>query len=282
MARLMAMSPDRPVVSDAHGTAAAAELLHFDVLRSREQMRAAAGDLTRRGWVRFGPPLSRSMPVAALRRLLGRSSLAPDPIKGWDVLKVLEAVTETTAPTSAILDMGSVACPVLAALHRLGYRDLHGIDLDPRVSEMPFSQQIDYRRADMTATPWADGTFSAITAVSVIEHGFDQSALLDEVARLLRPGGVFIFSTDYWPQKISTAGVRLFDLDWRIFSADEMAELIAAARERKLHSIGDPSAVLRAPIAERASRRPVSYKRREYTFLYGALVHGELTVQGGD
>jgi SAM-dependent methyltransferase len=270
------MSPDRPVLTDAHRTAAAAELLRFDVLRSREEMRTAADELTRRGWVSFGSTLSRSMPLAALRRLLGRPSLAPDPMKGWDVLKILEAVTATTSPTSAVLDMGSVACPVLAALHRLGYRDLHGVDLDPRVSEMPLATEIDYRRADMTATPWSDGAFAAITAVSVIEHGFDQDALLDEVARLLRPGGVFIFSTDYWPQKISTAGIRLFGLDWRIFSAAEIVELVGAAGERKLHPIADPGSVLRAPIADRASRPPVSYKHRDYTFLYGAFVHGEL------
>ena len=269
------MAPDRSLVSDAHRATANAELLQFDVLRTRTEIQAAAAELTRRGWVRFGSPLSRSLPVAALRRLLGRSSLAPDPIKGWDVLKILRAVTETTTPTSAILDIGSVACPVLASLHQLGYRDLHGVDLDPHVREMPLSQQIDYRQADMTATPWPDGTFSAITAVSVIEHGFDQSALLDEVARLLRPGGVFIFSTDYWPQKISTAGLRLFGLDWRIFSATEVAELIAAARERGLHPIGDPSTVLREPLAERARRRPISYKRLDYTFLYGALLRGE-------
>jgi SAM-dependent methyltransferase len=234
----------------------------------------AAEELGHRGWVNFGSPLGRSVPMAALRRLLGRPSLAPDPLKGWDVLKILDAVTETTAPQSAVLDMGSVACPVLAALRRLGYQDLHGVDLDPRVREMPFAQEIDYRQADMTATPWPDGAFSAITAVSVIEHGFDQDALLDEVSRLLRPGGVFIFSTDYWPQKISTDGVRLFGLDWRIFSSQEITRLVDAASERKLHPVGDPGACLRAPLADRESRRPVSYKRRDYTFLYGALVRG--------
>jgi SAM-dependent methyltransferase len=206
--------------------------------------------------------------------LLGRPSLAPDPIKSWDVLKILKAVTETTANTAAILDMGSVACPILAALYRLGYRDLHGVDLDPRVREMPHAQAIDYRQADMTATPWPDASFAAITAVSVIEHGFDRSALLDEVARLLSPGGVFIFSTDYWPQKISTDGVRLFGLDWRIFSAEEIAELIDGASERKLYPVGDPRVTSRALVAERSSAPPISYKRRDYTFLYGAFVRG--------
>jgi SAM-dependent methyltransferase len=268
------MPLERPVSGDRHRQATGGEHLHFDVLRRREEIELAKNELSRRGWVSFGSPLNRSLPVAALRRLVGRSSLAPDPIKCWDVLKILEAVSDTTETDAPVLDLGSVACPVLAALHRLGYRDLHGVDLNPRVLRMPFAGEIDYRTADMTATPWPDGAFAAITAVSVIEHGFDPGALLDEVARLLRPGGVFVFSTDYWPEKISTDRVRLFGLDWRIFDAEEIEELIDAAGERGLCPVGDRASTLRAPVANGASRPPVSFHHRNYTFLYGALVRG--------
>ncbi len=256
-----------------------AERLRFDVLRARDDVRAAAAELRRRGWVDFGSTLERSRAAAAVRRALGRSPL-PDPLKSWDVLRALEAVVQTTAPRQPVLDLGSVACPVLPCLHRLGYRDLHGVDLDPRVAVMPFAREIDYRAADMTATAWPDESFAAITAISVIEHGLHRGALLDEVARLLRPGGAFVFSTDYWPEKISTDGVRLFGLDWRIFSAREVEALLAAARERDLHPVGDPLAVLRAPLANGRATRPVSYAGRDYTFLYGALVRGASTIPG--
>lgn len=246
--------------------------MQFDVLRSREDIRAASDELRRRGWLDFGLSLNWSRPVAGLRQLLGRPTLAPNPIKGWDVLRVLEAVTETTTPQSAILDLGSVACPVLPCLHRLGYLDLHGVDLEPNVLEMPFAGEIDYRNIDMTATPWPDGTFAAITAVSVIEHGFNQGVLLDEVARLLRPGGAFIFSTDYWPRKIAN-DIRLFGLDWRIFSAEEIEELVESARERKLYPIGDPGAALRPSFT--SGKGPIACKGKRYSFLYGALLRGE-------
>lgn len=263
------------------------EPLGFDVLRRREQIREARKDLRRRGWVDFGSPLERSATVAAIRHRLGhenrRFGLLPDPIKSWDVLRAADAVQLVAEPDMPVLDVGSVGCPLLPCLHAIGYTRLHGLDLDPRVMEMPLAGEIDYRVADMTSTPWPDGTFAAITAISVIEHGYSQDALLGEVARLLRPGGAFIFSTDYWPQKLSTDGIRLFGLDWRIFSAHEIEELIAAAGRHGLHPVGDPSAILHAPPEREDGARPISYEGREYTFLYGVLrrsgeaprVHGD-------
>ncbi|HXN37759.1 MAG TPA: methyltransferase domain-containing protein [Solirubrobacteraceae bacterium] len=248
------------------------DALHFAVLGGKDEIRAATTQLRARGWVRFGSPAARSRPASAVRRVLGRDSMLPDPVKSWDVLRALQAVSESTPRDIPVLDMGCVACPILPCLHNLGYTDLHGVDLDGRVGNMPLRERIDYRTADMTATPWPDQTFAAITAISVIEHGFDQDALLREVARLLRPGGAFIFSTDYWPLKLDTDGMRMFGLDWRIFSADEIEAMLQAARGYGLHPLDDPSAILRAPLADENGSRPVSCEGRHYTFLYGALI----------
>ena len=266
------MPSEQPAVSDREKQPNV-EHLHFDVLRDREEMRTATRELSDRDWLDFGHSLNWSRPALALRRLFDRPTVAPNPIKSWDVLRVLRAVTETTTPASPVLDLGSLACPVLPCLHHLGYRDLHGVDLDPGVRKMAFAAEIDYRVADMTAAPWPDGAFDAITAVSVVEHGFDQGALLDEIARLLRPGGTLIFSTDYWPQKISTEGIRLFGLDWRIFSAEEIEAFIDAAGERKLYPVGDPAGALRKSIAD--GKAPIPCMGKNYTFLYGAFVRGE-------
>jgi SAM-dependent methyltransferase len=247
---------------------ASAECLRFSVLHDRAEVRAAAAELRRREWVACGP-LGLRLPAAALRRLLRRPRVAPDPIKAWDVLHVLEAIVQSTPRESPVLDLGSLSCPVLPCLHRLGYSDLHGIDLNPEVREMPFAAEIDYRVADMTAAPWPDGSFAAISAVSVIEHGFDRDTLLDEIARLLRPGGLFVFSTDYWAEKINTDDVRMFGLDWQIFSAAEIEELLQAAATRGLRPVHDPRAGLRHPPMPVG---PVSFRGGRCTFLYGALV----------
>jgi SAM-dependent methyltransferase len=246
--------------------------LRFDVLRTKKDATGAAKELRERGLVDFGSALYKSRIAALAREKLGRRSIYPEPIKGWDVSLAIQAICNTAPRDAPVLDMGAVNCPILPALHRLGYSNLHGVDLDPLIHKMPFAKEIDYRVGDMNATAWSDQSFAAITAISVIEHGFHQNELLEEVARLLRHGGVFVFSTDYWPEKVATDDVRLYDMDWRIFSRQEMEAFVQAARERGLDPVEDPSSALDLAIAGDGRERPVWNLNRGYSFLYGAFV----------
>ena len=45
------------------------------------------------------------------------------------------------------------------------------------------------------ALPYADASFDAVVCVDVLEHVADLSLVLAEVARTLRPGGLFLFDT---------------------------------------------------------------------------------------
>lgn len=244
--------------------------LTFSVLQDRGQIDAAERRLLDEGLVPAQQPTAARLVDRVLTKA-GRgeraANLRPDPIKSWDVLRSIEAVKAVAGPDDPVLDMGSVGCAMLPALHRLGFRDLHGIDLNPQVLDMAHADAIDYRIGDLMHTPFADATFAAITSISVIEHGVADEALLDEVARLLRPGGVFAFSTDYWPEKIDTSGIELFDLPWRIFSAEEIEAFAATARARGLQ----PAGALDGPLRT-VSEKPIHFADRDYTFLWGALV----------
>jgi SAM-dependent methyltransferase len=241
----------------------------FEVLRDQGQIASAHDELLRRGLV---PPDRRkrsALAEALVIRLAPTqaSNLRPDSRKSWDVLRSVDAITARTSPDDPVLDMGSVGCAILPALRRLGYRQLAGIDLNPQVRHMAFAGEIDYRVGDMTATEWPDGHFAAATAISVIEHGVGDDALLAEVARLLRPGGIFCFSTDFWPEKIDTSDRPLFGLPWRIFSTEEIEALLERARAHGL----EPAGELQGP-AGAAGSRPIHFAGRDYTFLFGALV----------
>lgn len=50
-------------------------------------------------------------------------------------------------------------------------------------------------RADARSLPFADGTFDLVTANMVVEHLDDPATQFSEIARVLRPGGCFLFHT---------------------------------------------------------------------------------------
>jgi SAM-dependent methyltransferase len=226
------------------------------VLSTNAQVETARSTLERRG-------LSCITPEWKTR--LQRYHLLPgfrigDRVKSWDVLKSVEFIEAHAGKEASILDIGSYACELPLILHRLGYRRLAGVDLNPDIIRMPNAGSIDYRIGDFQKAPFPDGSFAAVTAISVIEHGFSGEALTAEMARLLKPGGFFIASFDYWPEKISTDGQDIFGMSWTIFSKPEIEQFIALAKGRGLVPFGD----LDFGVGE----RPISCFGRDYTFAW--------------
>lgn len=243
--------------------------LGFAVLRSEDEIEAARAELARRRLVEVwaeapGPAATRIARRLARRPDPGRVN--PDPIKAWDILRAIEAVEASTSSEDRVLDVGSFASAIVPALHRLGRRRLVGIDLDPDVVSMPAANGIDWVVGDLMNTGWDDGEFGAITAISVIEHGVDEAPLFAEVSRLLRPGGIFVFSTDFRPEKLDTSDTRLFGLPWKIHSALEIDEVVAIAAAHGLEPVSPLGPDIRLP-----GPRPIRFSGLEYTFLYGVL-----------
>jgi len=208
-----------------------------------------------------------------LWRLLYRvrfRQIAPkvEPLKSWDVANIVQLIEKEIPDRQApILDMGCYNSEVPYVLQALGYKQLHGMDLNPRVAGMPFSHKIKYRQGDITSTPYDAHTFAAITAVSVIEHGVPLDALVREAARLLRPGGLFLFSTDYDASGQAKNGpkIRLFDSEWRIFDRSELWHLIAQFRAYGF------SLLCPDEINDGHSTHPILILGKAYTFVLVAL-----------
>jgi len=183
--------------------------------------------------------------------------------KSWDVLRTLNFIEERVGKAAPILDMGAYASELLCGLHKLGFSDLAGIDLNPALTRMPHNQSIRYVTGDFAHTSFPAETFGAITAISVLEHGFRGADIFREVSRILRPGGYFVASVDYWPEKIDTRGVVFFGLDWTIFSKSELLGLIAEAGRHDLAPAGE----VRFEVPEPTVR----CLARNYTFAWFAL-----------
>jgi SAM-dependent methyltransferase len=246
-------------------------------LKSEQELHASRAELAARG-LDFSDP-ARVRLWRLLYHARFRTPLPPaDPMKSWDVAEALKVI-EQAVPNRAtpILDMGCFNSEVIYALHVLGYKSIHGCDLNPLCRWMPYWHAVRYSRADLTATPYPAGSFGAITCLSVIEHGVPLDAMAAEVDRLLRPGGVFIFTTDF----DATGSIheidpkfRVFGQSWQVFTPDGLSEVVDGFRSRGFELV-DPTKVDLVH-----DLRPVRWKGQEYTFVLVAIRKSGTGEQG--
>lgn len=249
-----------PAAGVADGTRMAADArVTLRVLQTYAENEAARAEMQRRG-ISYWPARANS---SVIDRILRRSIRVGELNKSWDVLQTVRLIESLFSRDEPIVDLGAYASEVLCSLHLLGFNRLTGIDLNPAIIRMPFHESVQYLTGDMMSTPLASGSIAAITAISAIEHGLARRPLFAEVSRLLRPGGVFVASTDYWPEKVDTGGIRMYGLDWTIFSRQEIESLFATAAEYGLVPAGD----LQFDVAEPS----IECARKHYTFAWFAL-----------
>jgi SAM-dependent methyltransferase len=233
--------------------------MSLEVLSNSEDNRRARAEMRRRG-LDFATP--------HFARLLRKTHLIPGINvgllqKSWDVLRSLQFIEQHVSKTTPILDLGAFGSEILCSLYKMGFSDLTGIDLNPMLVQMPYGQNIKYVTGDYTSTTFPEEAFGAITAVSVIEHGYCASKVFPEISRLLKVGGYFVGSTDYWPEKIDTSGIIAYGVDWTIFSKSEFSDLVQEAGRYGLVPAGQ--------LNFQASERTVSWLHRSYTFAWFAF-----------
>ncbi len=163
----------------------------------------------------------------------------PDDPKNWDSLAALDSILRRTDSTARDLDAGAeLYSVILPWLYPYGYRRLTGINLAfRRAIRRGF---IHYEPGDLTQTRFASNSFDAIFCLSVIEHGVDFEAYLGEMARLLRPGGVLITSTDYWCEPVDTGSQEAYGVPISIFSRQDIERGLELAREHDLYLASPP------------------------------------------
>jgi len=101
-----------------------------------------------------------------------------------------------------ILEVGSGGGLICEHLAQRG-PEMVGVDPSPgalatartHAQEHGLGQSIHYQYGYGESLPYADGSFSAIVCFDVLEHVHDLNATIKEVARVLAPGGVFVFDT---------------------------------------------------------------------------------------
>lgn len=210
--------------------------------------------------------------IGEATKFLGRQRLPGHQAseKNWDLYHLYE-LAASLPRESRILDMGCGGGYTLRFLAGLGFENLWGLDL--RITFLDRLKQLRHmrqnkmrrplyrlRRGDITRTFYKDSSFDLLTCVSVIEHGVDMEALVQESARLLKPGGWLYLTTDYWETEVADReNFAAFGLPWHIFSRGDIERLLEKARTAGLseEEVSIPA----------CSERCIVWNRQEYTFL---------------
>lgn len=142
-----------------------------------------------------------------------------------------------------LLDVGCGGGLMAEEFARMGFA-VFGLDASPGTiatacrHAVEQGYEIDYAVGRAEALPYVDGAFDVVACCDVIEHVADVDRVLAEAARVLRPGGVFVYDMPNrtWISKLTTikiaqdwAPVACFPPDLHVWSMYlKPRELVAA------------------------------------------------------
>lgn len=121
------------------------------------------------------------------------------------------SVMALEGPPKKLLDVGSGSGHFLTRMRELGW-DVTGVEPDGQAARAAReSFGLDIREGVLEEAGFPDNSFDAVTMHHVIEHVSDPVATLQEVRRVLRPGGRTVMVTP----NAGALGHRLFVEAWR-------------------------------------------------------------------
>jgi len=144
--------------------------------------RADADFGNRRGWVDFWNRLGAAIGGAISSAARWRA--------GVDLIPRF-------VPDGRLLELGCGNGDSLKKLRDLGWRNLHGVELSESAARIARRSGFVVKTANIETAleSYPDGWFDAIVAEMVLEHLVNPFTVVQQIARKLKPGGEFLFST---------------------------------------------------------------------------------------
>ena len=135
--------------------------------------------------------------------------------------------------TNRLLEIGFGEGSLLAAAKRAGW-DAEGVEVSHGAIDHARAAGLKVFCGSLTEANFSTECFDVVLASELIEHLPDPRALIIEVARILRPGGLF------WATTPNGSGVsaKTVGMDWTVISPPEHLQLFSASGVRQLLAEG--------------------------------------------
>lgn len=128
-----------------------------------------------------------------------------------------------------LLDVGFGAALVLQAAKRAGW-DAWGVEVSKPAIDHAISLGLQVVHGTLAEAPFPAAHFDVIVAAEVLEHVPDARGLVRDIARLLRPGGLFWLTTP----NARGLSARLLGSRWSVVSPPEHLQLLSPAGLRSV------------------------------------------------
>jgi SAM-dependent methyltransferase len=151
-----------------------------------------------------------------------------------------------------LLDIGAAFGYAVDEAHRLGWRAF-GVEVTlPVARRAAETTDTGIVVADAPALPFRSGDFAAVTLWDVLEHLREPHTVMEEVARILRPGGRLLLTTG----DVQSLVARISGPRWHLYTLPE--HLFFYSRESLRHLLGSHGLRIES-IRLHASLYPLGY-----------------------
>jgi ubiquinone/menaquinone biosynthesis C-methylase UbiE len=164
-----------------------------------------------------------------------------NPVRGWhqDVFEARFMRRHSAlAPGARVLEVGcgnGNGTRLIRKYFRPGR--ISAVDLDPRMLRLArrlnSHPSVDFSLADASRLPFGDGQFDAVFDFGIVHHIPEWRVALDEIDRVLKPGGEFLFEelcSDSFLSRLGPLVKRVTDHPYaQMFSAGELKGYLEAA-----------------------------------------------------
>lgn len=173
-----------------------------------------------------------------------------------------------TNPSAKFLDLGCDDGMVAQKVaQHIGTKNIFGVEILPESAKKAMENGVQVKSFDLNGHfDFEENTFDCIHSNQVIEHLFNSDNFLEEIHRILKPGGYAVISTE---NASSWCNIAASILGWQIFSLTNFSN--------KKQGIGNPFALHKGSPGAGSWNHVRIYNIRglkEYFEAYGFFVEG--------